>query len=195
MHGLALLVGPFNVSFCVLFHVRHRQAAVQQVLAAVRILQMHVQAAQHGVVQRHAVALGVGQADVHRLGPRPGKGVHLFQVGLARHVRKEFLALDGDLALPALAVVQHPRQLLHLAVLCVAAQHAEHPLAAQHVQLVLGQRVPQPVKPPAGAVALAGFHLVGSSVRNGAHFLSLCKAQRLVFGADHMQRAAGNGFQ
>ena len=195
VHGLVLLVGPFNVSFCVLFHVRHRQAAVQQMLSAVRVLQMHVQAAQHGVVQRHAVALGVGQADVHRLGPRPGKGVHLFQVGLARHVRKEFLSLDGDLALPALAVVQHPRQLLHLAVLCVAAQHAEHPLAAQHVQLVLGQRVPQPVKPPAGAVALAGFHLVGSSVRNGAHFLSLCKAQRLVFGADHMQRAAGNGFQ
>ena len=145
--------------------------------------------------QRHRLALAVHKANVHKLRPRARKLCHLLQVLLTGHVAELLLALNGDLGLPPLSVVQHPRQFLHLSVLGIPADHAEHPLRAQHIKVVLRQQVVQPVQRPTGVVALAGLHL--SRRRHGdlVHLFRLCKAQRLVRGADHMQRAAGNGIQ
>ena len=145
--------------------------------------------------QRHRVVVRVSQAHVHKVRTRPGKGLRFLGVLCARHVRKQLLALDGDLRLPVLAVVQHLPDLLHLAAVLVAAQHPQHPLGPQHVQVVLGQQVLQPVQRPAGVVALAQCHLIGCLVRDLAHLFGLRKAHGLVLVPDHMQRRAGDGLQ
>ena len=107
------------------------------------------------------------------------------------HVGKQLFAFHGDLRLPVLAVVQHLGHLFHLAVLRVAAQHTEHPLRAQHIQLILCQQIVHAVQLSAGVVALAGIHLAGCAFCDCAPFFSLCKTHRLVC----MQRRAGNSLQ
>ena len=193
LHSLTFLVGCLNVSLVVGFRVRQGQAACQQVVPAVRIFQVHVQAAQLGVGQGHRVALGVFQSHVYQLRAWARKLLHVLHVGFARHVVKQGRSLHRDLGLLPLALVQDVRQLLHLAVLGIAAQHPEHPLGSQHVQVIQRQRFLQ-----AGAsrlVALGCQHLVGRSLGKGIHFLGLFQAQGLVGRPDHMQRAGRDGFQ
>ena len=190
-HGLPLLVGPLDVTLVVERCVRQSQAAVEQVLPAVRVLQVHVQAAQLPMGQRHGLALCVRQPDVHQLRAGASEPLHLLEVGLACHVVEELGAFHRDLGLPELALVQHVGQLFHLAVFGVPAQHPEDSLRAQHVEIVFGQCIPD----SAGLVSLGGQHFQPGLLGKGVHFLGLGKAQGLVFGADHVQRPRRDGFQ
>ena len=193
LHGLAFLVGCLNVALVVVVHVRQGQAARQQVVPAVRIFQVHVQAAQLGMGQGHRVPLGVFQPHIYLFRARACKPLHVLHIGFARHVVKQGRSLHRDLGLFSLALIQDVCQLLYLAVLGIAAQHPEHPLGSQHVQVVQRQCLLQ-----AGASRLIAFrcqHLVGCSLGKGVHFLGLFQAQGLVGRPDHMQRAGRNGFQ
>ena len=158
---------------------------------AVRVLQVHVQAAQLRVGQRHGIALGVLQANVHQLRAGAREPVHLLEVCFARHVVKEPGAFHDDLGLPPLSIVQHGGQLFHFAVFGVPAQHPEDSLRAQHIKVVLGQCIPD----SAGLVSLGGQHFQPGLLGKGVHFLGLGKAQGLVFGADHVQRPRRDGLQ
>ena len=191
LHGLPFLVGPLDVTFVVERCVRQSQAAVEQVLPAVRVLQVHVQAAQLPMGQRHGMALCVRQPDVHQLRAGASEPLHLLEVGLACHVVKEPGPFHKDLRLPPLSIVQHVGQPFHLAVSGVPAQHPEDSLRAQHVEIVFGQCIPD----SAGLVSLGGQHFQPGLLGKGVDLLGLGKAQRLVFGADHMQRPRRDGLQ
>ena len=191
LHGLPLLVGPLDVTLVVERCVRQSQAAVEQVLPAVRVLQVHVQAAQLPMGQRHGMALRVLQPDVHQLRAGASEPLHLLEVGLARHVVEELGAFHDDLGLPELALVQHVGQLFHLAVFGVPAQHPEDSLRAQHIKVVLGRKVAQ----PSGLVALRRQHFHPGLLGKGVDLLGFGKAQGLVFSPDHMQRPRRDGFQ
>ena len=190
LHGLAFLVGLLNVAPVVFLRIRDRQAAVQQVLPAVGVLQVHVQAAQLGVGQRCGPALAVLQANVHQLRPGACEFLHLLEVFPARHIVKELRPLHSDPGLFPLSVIQHGGQLLHLAARLVAAQHPEHTACPQHVQVVPGQGTPQ-----LSIVALALAYLRSRLVGDLVHRFSFLQTQGLVCRPDHMQGAGRNGFQ
>ena len=190
LHGLALLVSLLNVAPVVLLRIRDRQATVQQVLPAVGVLQVHVQAAQLGVGQRCSPTLAVLQANVHQLRARTGEFFHLSQVCLARHIVKELRSLHSDPGLFPLAVIQHGAQLLHLSARLVAAQHPEHTASPQHIQVVSGQGALQ-----LSIVALALAHLCSRLVGDLVHRFGFLQAQGLVCRPDHVQGAGRNGFQ
>ena len=189
-HGLPLLVGFHDVAFVVLHCIRHSKAAVQQVLLAVGVPQVHVQAAHLGMGEGCGLAPVVLQAKVYQLCPLACKLFHLFQVLFACHVVEQVGSLHKDLRLPPLAVIQHGAQLLHLAVLCVAAQHPEHTGTAQHIQIVPRQHPPE-----FSVISLAPVHFHRRFSGDLVHRLGLLQAQGLVCRPDHVQGAGRNGFQ
>ena len=195
MYGLPLLVSLLNVTLVVQLCIRNHKSAVHQVVQAVGVVQVHVQTAQLCMGQFGFLSLHIGQAHVHKVCARACKVLHFLHMFFSGHVGKQLFAFHGDLRLPVLAVVQHLGHLFHLAVLRIAAQHTEHPLRAQHIQLIFCQQIVHAVQLSAGVVALAGIHLAGCAFCDCAHFFSLCKTHRLVCIADHMQRRAGNSLQ
>ena len=138
----------------------------------------------------YSLAPVVLQAKVYQLCALACKLFHLFQVLFACHVVEQVGSLHKDLRLPPLAVIQHGAQLLHLAVLCVAAQHPEHPGTAQHIQIVPRQHPPE-----FSVIALAPVHFHRRFSGDLVHRFGFLQAQGLVCRPDHVQGAGGNGFQ
>ena len=113
-----------------------RQAAVQDVVHALLVLQLQRQLRQLVVGDLPRLAAVVFQTDVHKV---MGKVVKFLLVLRPRQLVKHPRALDQDLCFLSLAVVQHFAQVLHVAAVGVPAQPLKHPFNVHGVHLIAVQ--------------------------------------------------------
>ena len=167
-------------------HVLQRQAAVQDVVHALLVLQLQRQLRQLVVGDLPRLAAVVFQTDVHKV---MGKVVKFLLVGRPGQLVKHPRALDQDLCFLPLAVVQHFAQVLHVAAVGVPAQPLKHPFNVHGVHLIAVQCPAHPAKGArlfahAFGVGQLAFHPLGEFVDH--HVLG--RAHHHVVGLDDVQR-------
>ena len=158
-HSLAVKLCQLAVSLHPRFHVVQRNAAVQNVVQSLPVLQLQVQFCQLVVGDPPRFARLVHKPDVDQV---MGKMVQLPLVRLAGHVVKDPCPFDQDLRFLPLPVIQHPAKVLHVPAVGVSAHPFKHPLNVHGVHPVAVKfpvKFPQPSVSPAHAACLFQFLL------------------------------------